>query len=472
MFLPRTLVVLMTTGLSCRKHEYSSIVTAFSASSLPLSRQLAKQSSVLRSLNSADSDDETISHLQLLDESVLLYSMVAQQNSFENNNKEIETLRKNELTLLIEDVVFNERGLTELKEDDGSTEIIETEKEPETLDEISRALDQQIFLGYQSEFTEEALEQWVGQIDILYEKLQSQAAALPPSSSTTDTSTTKATTDTATAATTTTPFDRLRSRLESMRTLIDPAGNKRWQPSLVRLVAKQVTSLPTSTPIPSPMPPPIVKTETRTKTKATDESTAIETPLKASLPNANVSSKKNENDNSTDPIEIMNEQNPTLNNSSNMALDSGGNNWVEVPVDIDYIANTTTTNNSNNACNQNEMTLSANITADDKIASSQEQPAPYYGATTTEIDGTDIVSAVVTTAALGAAAVTKVPLLVAGVALGPVIRDSIAYAKGRMANKTKISTTSLENDGNSTSGEKDGADSDSAKDGTGVNEKK
>lgn len=49
-----------------------------------------------------------------------------------------------------------------------------------------------------------------------------------------------------------------------------------------------------------------------------------------------------------------------------------------------------------------------------------------------ELDGTDVISTVVTTAALGAAAVTKLPLFVAGVALGPVIRDSISYAKGRM----------------------------------------
>jgi len=51
----------------------------------------------------------------------------------------------------------------------------------------------------------------------------------------------------------------------------------------------------------------------------------------------------------------------------------------------------------------------------------------------------DVVSSAVAVAALGAAAVTANPLILAGVALGPVIRDSIASAKSRV--KTSDSTS-------------------------------
>mmetsp|Transcript_22141 Transcript_22141/g.61620 ORF Transcript_22141/g.61620 Transcript_22141/m.61620 type:complete len:281 (+) Transcript_22141:281-1123(+) len=203
-------VILMITGLRYWTQEYSCMVIAFTSTSpLHASHSAAKRPTMSTSLGSADSEDETLPYHLLLDESVLLYSQVARQTSFESN-KEIEMLRKNELTLLVEDTVFDERGFILVDSEEENEQIMKNskgEKEPETLDEISQALDQQILLGYEAEFTEEQLEQWVGQIDALYEKLQSQAAALPPASSLADTSTSKETEtaiETTTATTTTT----------------------------------------------------------------------------------------------------------------------------------------------------------------------------------------------------------------------------------------------------------------------------
>ena len=48
------------------------------------------------------------------------------------------------------------------------------------------------------------------------------------------------------------------------------------------------------------------------------------------------------------------------------------------------------------------------------------------------VEGTDVVSAAVIAASLSAVAVTANPLFAAGVAFGPVIRESIASAKSRM----------------------------------------
>jgi hypothetical protein len=65
----------------------------------------------------------------------------------------------------------------------------------------------------------------------------------------------------------------------------------------------------------------------------------------------------------------------------------------------------------------------------------------------TKPEGPDTVSTVVSAAALGAAAVTANPLILAGVALGPVIRDSIESARSRMkkapskASSKKAATT-------------------------------
>lgn len=55
----------------------------------------------------------------------------------------------------------------------------------------------------------------------------------------------------------------------------------------------------------------------------------------------------------------------------------------------------------------------------------------------------DIVSAVVSAAAIGAAAVTQIPLFVAGVALGPVLRKSIANAREKA---NRVSQPTVEED--------------------------
>jgi len=571
------------------------VVTAFSRSPLRVSHISVTKSSIPTSLGGVDNgndDGENISHDLMLDESVMLYSQVSRQICCENNT-EIETLRKNELTSLIEDIVFDERGAVDLQEDRASMKNNEDEKEkepePETLDEISRALDQQILLGYQSAFTEKELEQWVKRIDTLYEKLQLQAAALPAASSTTDTSTPK--------ATATTPFDQLLSRIESMRTLIDPVGNARGRPPLAQLVVNPVPSppplpVPTDTkikdkitdqdpiaeipletslpddasgkfessnnpieisdrqnsalnnsgdihsvssgnnkpvPVPVPSPPPLpVKRGEKIEDKITDA--IIEIPLEISLPDdtssntdssdddIEISDKQNPTPNnssdaqsvssgnsesmpspsppslpvkadtkikdkikdqvpiletslpddasrhvesSNDPIEISKIiQNPTTNNSSDIRSIPSGNNWVEVPADIDYIPT-----NAFGGDNDNETSSSANITVSADIY--DDQPELCDANTTVMRDGADVVTAIVTTAALSAAAITKLPLFVVGVALGPVLSDSVAYAKGRMTNPAKL--TSLENDKNSTPGEKDEGESDVVEDGKEAN---
>mmetsp|Transcript_5327 Transcript_5327/g.11001 ORF Transcript_5327/g.11001 Transcript_5327/m.11001 type:complete len:82 (-) Transcript_5327:368-613(-) len=70
-------------------------------------------------------------------------------------------------------------------------------------------------------FTEEELSVWIANIDSLRDKLQSQLIALPPSSSTT-TTTLKSTTPPEAPS-----IDRFRTRLESMRTSIEPTESSR-----------------------------------------------------------------------------------------------------------------------------------------------------------------------------------------------------------------------------------------------------
>ena len=169
-------------------------------------------------------NDENSEHFLLLDESILLYSRLKTEST-DDDVRDVENQRKEELTLLIEDVVLDGSGIVR----DEATAVKEVGREAESkeettaeeLDEISRALDEQILLGSQKTFTEEELSVWIANIDSLRDKLQSQLIALPPSSSTT-TTTLKSTTPPEAPS-----IDRFRTRLESMRTSIEPTESSR-----------------------------------------------------------------------------------------------------------------------------------------------------------------------------------------------------------------------------------------------------
>jgi len=229
------LVVFLTTDLG----DHYSVLTAFSSSSsLGIHRFISLSSTYSKTLNknfidsvsttqlslSSDEDD----HQLLLDESILLYYQVSRQKDFDIEiENDINTLRKYELTTLIEDVVFDAVGKGE-KNNEGETRVeLEEERGPENLTDISQALDNLILLGHHSTHTEEELDQWVNKIDFLYEKLQTQLYALPSTSPLIEsTTTTNVTTNTIVNSTTTT-LVQLHVRLESMRTLIDPEGKGR-----------------------------------------------------------------------------------------------------------------------------------------------------------------------------------------------------------------------------------------------------
>lgn len=229
------LVVFLTTVLG----DYYSVVTAFGpSSSLGIHQFVSLSSAYTKTLNiffadsvsttqlslSSDEDD----HQLLLDESILLYYQVSRQKDLDAEiENDINTLRKYELTTLIEDVVFDAAGMGEKHNEGESTVELEEERGPETLTDISQALDHQILLGHHSTHTEEELNQWVNKIDFLYKKLQTQLDALPPASSLTESTTTTNVTTNTNVDSTTTTLVQLRVRLESLRTLIDPEGKGR-----------------------------------------------------------------------------------------------------------------------------------------------------------------------------------------------------------------------------------------------------
>ena len=179
---------------------------------------------------------------ELMDQSVLLYSKVSQRTKFGDQTEaelDVLHLRGRELTLLLEDAVFDSRGIVRgggggatapsgNPAPEGTagaeTETTTTEEPPASFDELSRALDEQILSGYRSTFTDDELERWIEGIDGLQQKRQSVLTALPPApesdaaASSTTTTTTEATTA---AAPPLTPLDRLHGRLDSLRVLID-----------------------------------------------------------------------------------------------------------------------------------------------------------------------------------------------------------------------------------------------------------
>jgi hypothetical protein len=291
MYLSRAAIALLSTVLSC--WQFTHWVKAFSRSSLP--RSHGSPTKLSGALESAEEQayGENDSFEQLMDEAVLLYSVVSQRTKFDDNTEaqhDILNLRENELTSLIEDAVFDARGILHDGlpiEESISTNIVKEKTEPETVDEISQALDDQIILGYEATFTEEELVEWIGGINTLREKLESQLAALPPASD--------ASTETAPAAAAAppTPFDRMHVRLESMRTLIDPVGRNRLRLPLARpiVVPKQnVQSNSVAKPVPPPFPP---SPEPNTEVKGTNENdnSKIEIKSKESLPKVDAPTK-------------------------------------------------------------------------------------------------------------------------------------------------------------------------------------
>ena len=513
--LKQIIVVLLTISLSS---QYSYVVTAFSRSPLPFSVSTTTKLS-LSSGSAADQVevDEDIAHQELLlDESALLYSLVSRRTNFDDNTEveiDIQTLRKNELTSLIEDTVFEARGTLAggiiAAEAKGDDLVAEDEKEPESLDEISRALDQQILLGYQSTYTEEELTQWAGMIDSLYVKLQSQLTALPPASSSSSVVTTTHTsiTTSTTVETTVTPLDQLYVRLESMRDLIDPENNSRVRLPLARPVIK-VENVQSSKSVAKLVPPPLRETKTEVTTniendETTDDpvynSTSLKTdevmsnpvaealksnskamgdkvPLIPSSANSSSSnmtqttsstsddsttlhadssntSKKSQHFspkyNSISPPRMSNSRKTkNLNRKSGVEYVSSGNGIIEA----DHSTNTTTTTTTDNMATNITTSNTSNFT----IVFSDHQALPDHEKIT-KVEGTaDVISTVITTAALGAGAVTKLPLFVAGVALGPVIRDSISYARNRM----KTTSTTPDDEINSSSQEEEDCDGD------------
>ena len=286
MYLSRAAIALLSTVLGCR--QFIQWVEAFGRSSLPHSHRSPTKLAVAFESAEEQEEEENDSFEKLMDEVVLLYSVVSQRTKFDDNTEaqhDILKLRENELTSLIEDAVFDTRGILRdglAIEEPIPTSIVKEKTEPETIEEISQALDDQIILGYEATFTEEELEKWIGGIDNLQQKLQSQLAALPPAS---DVST-ETLAAAAIAAAPPTPLDRMHVRLELMRTLIDPEGRDRLRLPLARptIVPKpNVESKRVVKPVPSPSPP---SPEPNTEVKGTNENdnSEIEIRSKESLP--------------------------------------------------------------------------------------------------------------------------------------------------------------------------------------------
>ena len=163
--------------------------------------------------------DQYSEHLLLLDESVMLYSQLKK----EQESDDMQTKRESELTSLIEDVVLDGNGIArdestniaEDKDDNGASQEAATE-EPATLEEITKALDEQILLGSQTTFSEDELKAWVERIDALRDQL-SKLSSQPPVSLSSATTESKSTVPPPAA------LDELRMRLEYMRTSIESA---------------------------------------------------------------------------------------------------------------------------------------------------------------------------------------------------------------------------------------------------------
>ena len=373
----------------------------------------------------------------LMDEAVLLYSVTSRRERFNDNTegeRDILKLRGDELSKVIEDAVFDASGV--LREENAVTEN-EVPAEPETLFQISQALDQQILMGYEVTFTEDELEKWISGIELLQQKLETQLKALPPGSDW------AAETPEVTEPKPPTSLEKFNDRLETMRTLIDPEGRDRLRPPLAK-----VSTIPI-------IQHNVVDTKSNTESAESDKSINTETKeeneiSKLDIENAFIGSinkvTASQNRNGASDTTDIEKAEKFIDGINLPATSTEPMTVTEViPENESPVAKTTIEkDHATDLELENALIESMNKTAEDddqtvlevqntliesqNITEAEHKNGEAY---VKPMDGTDVVSTVVTAAALGAAAVTKLPIVLTGVALGPVIRDSISYAKGR-----------------------------------------
>ena len=503
MYLSRFLIGLVSTILGCCR--LTQLAAAFGHPSLLHYRiSTSKVSTALRDAEEEEQEVE-FSHEELMDEAVLLYSIVSRRTIFTDNTEaetDILKLRGEELSLLIKDSVFDAKGIVRDEVAIEENIVEETRKEPETLHEISQALDDQILLGYQATFNDEELEEWIRGIGSLQQKLQSQLTVLTPGSDWT--------TETLEAAApkSPTPLDKMHVRLETMRTLINPVGRNRLRFPLAQPIdiSKPKASIGHQDSAVNP-DPVALSAESNTENDKS-ETTGIqlkeeETPSKLDIENAFIASineaAASRSDNSADTeTRANNVESASISLTNNVLEEHAvpappppepkGNVEIESPAikkvetesnspsgfidelvprtmeEEDAPSESELENASIESINkaveddapseselENAWIESMNKAVEDDAPSDPElenasiesmnnaaeddappEPDPINGeVAVAPEDGTDIVSTVATTVVLGAAAVTKLPIVLAGVALGPVIRDSITYAKSR-----------------------------------------
>ncbi|KAL3921981.1 MAG: hypothetical protein SGILL_002452, partial [Bacillariaceae sp.] len=351
-----------------------------------------------------DTNNMSIQDMEMmLDDAVLLYSNPSLQVQ-----DDIKFYRKKEVQDLVEDIVFQKKGgrpqhfETEEEEsdnDDDDDDVIVPspllKEEPQSITDLSQALDQIILGDYQPTFSEDEIDMWVRQINSVSTKLDSQLKSLPdaggslttaitvsaetvqpPTSESLSLSSSVSKHNTASAIpqpTKASTKEQIETRLEQLTVLIDPLGESR-------------------------IPTPLVGTQTeedtvpRSTTPSTTTAAATETLA-----------------NSKDSSSELSETNTVPKGAFFASLS-------DESADQDATENNTTTNDrsSTSADEWAAMALTSN-------------------ATTLGSEAADVVSAVVSVAAIGAAAVTKLPIIAAGVAMGPIVSASVAYAKGRMS---------------------------------------
>ncbi len=444
MNLSRFVIGILPTILSCL--NLVQLVAPFCHSPLHYSHTTALKLSAASQIV----EEEQKSFEDLMDEAVLLYSVTSRRDRFDDTTqaeRDILKLRGDELSKVIEDAVFDARGVVR----DGLTIIEnnadETPTEPETLSQISQALDEQILLGYEATFTEDELEKWIAGIESLQQKLEIQLKALPPGS------------DWVTEIPEApkpkppTPLEKIHDRLETMRTLIDPEGRDRLRPPLAKVIS--APSLQHN----------VVDAKLNTVTdKSINNETEEEKTSKLDFENALIESM-----NKAAASRVRNVANDTTGIEN--AEKSGDGDFIEAQVVLPVTSTEPMTatevilesesppvnatevekDKSKELQLENAMIESMNTAAEKDIHTTVEvQNTLIESQNITEgqdlppgaehekgeefvkpMEGTDVISTVVTAAALGAAAVTKLPIVLTGVALGPVIRDSISYAKGR-----------------------------------------
>lgn len=357
---------------------------------------------------------------QLMDDAILLYSKVEYLPP--DMSKDLIELRRNDVVALVEDIVFAQNKIV-----DSQHEEREPYKSPLLL--LSQEIDETILEGYKSTFTKQELEDWVERIESLQIQLETLLEGTNQSPKELLRQIYSSTISTSPATT----LKSLESRLEQLRNVIYPIGHLYSSPLPQTMTTTDQQSL-----LPQSVSDDVIEemedqdqerpSNTMAEPKETITNLHLET-IKTTTKATTVSSISvvEQNEIKTGNIETEKEQVATTNEKPKEFFFGSPQKGSMAEQKL-----TTVTSTIESGISLSDEGSTLDTIQEQEHSSVEGEPVGAGIDAKRDERVLDAVSAIIAAASIGAAAVTKMPVVAAvGVALSPLVQASIDFAKSK-----------------------------------------